>query len=71
MKTYDYKLKELIRIADKVATEKVDDLIKAKLPEYYIFMGADGRRAKWWYYTEFFHREMNRLAFEGGIRSWK
>jgi len=61
---YIRKIDALIPTAEAEALEK----IKSLKSSYSIETGVDGKPYKYCFFTKFFHKAMNRLAFEEGLR---
>jgi hypothetical protein len=64
MREHEKKINELIPLAEKFATEKVNETgIESEER-----MGRGGVMI-WNFWTEYFHAEMNRLAISRGLRN--
>lgn len=61
---YEKSINALIPAAEKEATRKVAIWEEKNEPR----IGADGKNFNWDFWTEFFHRAMNRMAIKAGLR---
>jgi len=62
-KTYEKDVNFFIPIAEAKAKKQA----KRKVQKFVLLPGADGRLYKHDFFTEFFHKELNRLCKEAGL----
>jgi hypothetical protein len=65
-RAYEQKINALIPQADKEAIKQANALEN----KFEIRPGIDGRTRRHCFRSEFFHKIMNLLAFEAGLRNW-
>ena len=63
---YNAAINALIPEAEEIATKKV----KRRVSPFVFIKGADGDDFRFDYWTAEFHRTMNELASDRGLRSW-
>ncbi len=61
---YEAAIDALIPEAEKIAKQRVEEIGK----EWDLCIGIDGKKFRWNYQSAEFHKAMNRLAAEKGLR---
>ena len=67
MQTYEEQINNLIPFATKTAKRKVERLSKSCEKR----INNDGTPRLHCFFTELFHKEMNKLAYKEGLRGWR
>lgn len=67
MNAYEEKINSLIPAADEIAKLAMEQLGRVAEKR----AGAGGTTRLHCFKTEFFHRAMNKLAYDAGLRGWK